>query len=636
MKKSSKFIMLSVIALAGATTFTACSSDESAPVNPTFDGEAVKTQFSISLPGSVAKTRMTTTVVQEGAEADIAKFRGMQDIVLIPYAHATDRTSRLGGKITLAANTMVVPSSTSNDAYGIPEGKLLNNNNAVLYNDVTIPVGTSAFLFYGKAKGTDGYANGYLTAEGLDDDAKQSSDIFFNPTPIQATPDLSVGTALADYVTAIAAAKAGDGANDAAWWKCTDAATYGAGGTNPQTWYSAALGDLYRNFISLKPGASAYVQAAVQDLYSTLYNNTDAVSNAIKTAILTKATASDKILTFDTSLNGYPANNNSMPDGCATLKWTNVPDANVAATQPATAEAVASITNTGGTPAVEKTQAMNRVAYPASLYYFVDSKVKTSVASRQADYLATKTWSEILATYDATGTSVASTTRSVAITDPIQYAVGRLDLKVNKLSSTTYYDRRGEEVEIPTGGFELTGVLIGGQKKVDYRFNQVTTADEYAIYDNTINTESGASAVVSKTADAGTNYTLALETATNQEVYVALEFKNTSNKDFMGFDGVVKKDCKFYMIAKLAPTDGAGVSGSASTGNKVFKQDFKTIANFTFGAGTADTNHDGVSDTPGGFANAYVTIPDLRTPQLELGFSVNLEWQTGITFNHTF
>ena len=68
----------------------------------------------------------------------------------------------------------------------------------------------------------------------------------------------------------------------------------------------------------------------------------------------------------------------------------------------------------------------------------------------------------------------------------------------------------------------------------------------------------------------------------------------------------------------------------------MFKQDFNTIANFKIGVGTPDTNNDGVSDTPGGFANAYTTIPDLRTPQLELGFSVDLTWQEGITFNVTF
>ena len=30
--------------------------------------------------------------------------------------------------------------------------------------------------------------------------------------------------------------------------------------------------------------------------------------------------------------------------------------------------------------------------------------------------------------------------------------------------------------------------------------------------------------------------------------------------------------------------------------------------------------------------NAYVTVPDLRSLQISLGMSVDLEWQTGLTF----
>jgi hypothetical protein len=88
------------------------------------------------------------------------------------------------------------------------------------------------------------------------------------------------------------------------------------------------------------------------------------------------------------------------------------------------------------------------------------------------------------------------------------------------------------------------------------------------------------------------------------------------------------------MVAKLKPGD-VDTDGS-KTGKKVFKQDYTTTAEFTFGAGTADTDGDGKSDTPAGFANAYTTIPDLRTPELELGFSVDLSWKPGLTFNITF
>ena len=94
------------------------------------------------------------------------------------------------------------------------------------------------------------------------------------------------------------------------------------------------------------------------------------------------------------------------------------------------------------------------------------------------------------------------------------------------------------------------------------------------------------------------------------------------------------------MVALLNPASGGNSNGTTATktGNKVFKQDFKTIAGFSIGVGAPDANGDGQPDTGsfGGFANAYTTIPDMRTPELELGFSVNLTWRDGIEFNYEF
>ncbi len=629
MKKNFKYAILSAIALVGAVSFSACqSSDELEDVNPTYDGKAVKTQFTISLPWDKTATRQSSSVVQKSQSID--DFRGMQNIVLIPFFSATARDTRLGENINLAANTIVRPEGAANtDANSIPEGKkLLAGSNAVLYNDVTIPVSTSAFIFYGKAKGEDGFENGYLTAAGL---TGETSEISFSPTPIKATPVTTTANALAAYVTAIAAA-ADNTDTEIAWYKCALEAN------KNESWYSAALGQLYTNFTSMKPGASSYIQAAVQDLYTSVYRNTDKISKAITTAILTKATdtGSTGTLTFDSSLNGYPGtDNNSMPEGAAALTWTTTTTAAKSATAVTESNFGYDVTDFG----VIK---MSDITYPASLYYYVDSDIKTSNTSRIADYTTTDTWTTILGKYTS-GDEVSTATRSVAITKPIQYAVGRLDATVSALSETNYYDRKGEEVTIPAEGFRLTGVLIGGQKAVDYKFEPFTTtgAKEYTIYDKTINTSSpSTSANITKTTAAGPNYTLALETAPNTAVYIALEFMNNSTKDFQGIDGIVKAGCKFYMIAKLDPTSnvatGNTVSNVNNTGNRVFKQDFNTIVTFTIGAGSPDNNNDGDSDDPEGFANAYTTIPDLRTPQLELGFSVNLDWQPGITFTYTF
>jgi len=611
MKKMKRFAYAGAIALLCMFGFSACSSSDDATADggltPQTTGEAVKTQFSISLPSEISKMRMVSATVQQAGTK--ASFRGMQDIVLIPYSNATDRTTRMGANIVLPAGKMIKP-NVDNAANSIPAGDLLENNNSVLYSDVSIPVGTSGFLFYGKAIGTDGYDYGALKPDGL---TGESSGVKFTPVPIKNGIVSTKGAALATYVQSIA--NATDGA--ASWKGCADANNSG------ETWYNAGLGDLWKNFTSMKAGGSAYIQAAVQDLYTSVKNNTDAVSAVIRTAITNSTYASadgEGVLTFTDAISGYPStDNNDMPAGAAALSWSD---------DKTTVTAVAS--SQLGHPDIG-TQDMAKIVYPASLYYCVDSDIKTSNASQVNNYVSTYDWSAILNNYS--GSSVSNTTRSIAITKPIQYAVGRLDTEVSKLSETTYYDRKGVAVNIPTAGFKLTGVLIGGQKAVDYKFEPTGTA-VYTIYDNKMN--NAASAYLKADAAPATNYTLALETAADEEVYVVLEFENSGEGaiDFQGYDGIVKKGCKFYMVAKLKPGD-VDTDGS-KTGKKVFKQDYTTTAKFTFGAGAEDANGDGVSDNPAGFANAYTTIPDLRTPALELGFSVDLSWKEGLTFNITF
>ena len=88
--------------------------------------------------------------------------------------------------------------------------------------------------------------------------------------------------------------------------------------------------------------------------------------------------------------------------------------------------------------------------------------------------------------------------------------------------------------------------------------------------------------------------------------------------DFVGVDNkVIANGTKFYMIATLTPS--STMANYAAVDGKVFKQDFVTTANLTIG----DLKH------------AYNVIPDLRLPELELGLSVDLTWQAGLTFTET-
>lgn len=636
MKKNYVYALMSAVALVGAVSLSACStSDDVVDVNPTFDGEAVKTQFTISFTQSVAKTRQTAGTVQNAE--DIASFRGMDNIVLYPFAAtaaagATDpiisESTKLGDAIKLS--NMIKP-TTSTAENTIPAGVsgLTANNNSVLFNDVTIPIGTGSFLFYGKAidaSGKNDFYNGSLTM--TQGGTPNPANIFFDLDQIypSTTTASTVGANLADYLTTIAQAQTNE-STPALWSDCAE---------------GTGLGDLYKNFITLKAGSSLTVQAAVQDLYSSVRNNTDEVSKAIVTAITNSTYVSSTeggVLTFTAAIGNsastyFPGDVN-LPDGAALLTYDK------------TNREFSQVTTGDDNSGLSAEYA--DYVYPASLYYYCNSGIGTATTSQSSEYKsnvdpndatsAAVTWGNILNNYTA-AQQVKSNTRSVAILDPIQYAVGRLDMKVIKLPATMY-DKKGEAYNA-SAGFDVTGVLIGGQRQVKFDFTPNTTSStvpEKTIYDNITQSQSGALSVT-QSDDSGVNYTLALETVaadnTNADVYVAVEFKN-NGADFEGIDGVIPAGCKFYLVGKLSPSTVTGSEKNPKGLTQVFKQDYKTIANFSIASGISKTETSfPTGGNTKGLGAAYNTVPDLRTPQLELGLSVDLHWETGITFDVEF
>ena len=61
--------------------------------------------------------------------------------------------------------------------------------------------------------------------------------------------------------------------------------------------------------------------------------------------------------------------------------------------------------------------------------------------------------------------------------------------------------------------------------------------------------------------------------------------------------------------------------GSTLKVRRVFIQDYMTTADFVIGATSLQ--------------KAMVSVPDLRSTQISLGLSVDLQWQTGLTFEST-
>ena len=605
-------------------------------VNPTFDGEAVKTQFTISFPQNVAKTRQAAGTVQAGEQ--ISDFRGMDNIVLYPFAATaaagedpiTSSSTKLGDQIALTS--MIKPTTSETINNSIPASTLIANSNSVLYNDVTIPLGTGSFLFYGKAidSGTDKFYNGSLKMINTSNANPQA-----DPNPGNIAFDLdatytadepsSTGAALATYLSTIAKAGATEFTSNTSGWEATS---------------NTGLKDLYDKFVSLKAGSSLTVQAAIQSLYTALENYTDDDATAVKNAITGVIPESDPEAHYATdngagTLSFNPILGNSYTEGEGNTVYfpydVNLPDGAAYLTYNEDTNTFSQ--STTGSPNTGLTAPYASYVYPASLYYYGNSGVKTSNASQKDLYDTAISWTNLLGSKDSgnndvfSGNAVGPSTRSVAIIDPIQYAVGRLDMKVKQLPETMY-DKVGHEYTA-TNGFQVTGILIGGQKQVKFDFTTNTDASDKTIYDNIQKSQTSA-LNVTKESDSPLNYTLALETVDNENtgIFVAVEFLNKGG-DFEGADGVIPAGCKFYLVGELKPSNVTDGEKRPTGLNQVFKQDYKTIANFSISTNTGDAHDKGLGA-------AYNTIPDLRTPKLELGLSVDLEWQSGIQFDVTF
>ena len=471
----------------------------------------------------------------------------------------------------------MVPSAQRVSNY-IPNQGLLNGSNSVLYGDVQLQIGTRTFLFYGKAIGDDPnddltaknadyfFKYGHLNTTGLDvASGGNTSGFTFSPKEITtANKSDEKRTAICTYLNSIANAKvAGEGGEV---WASSENVGYK---------------NLYNNFTGMKAGSSTNLQVAVRDLYFALKENPNPLPQAICTAIKNDTyvtiNETDKTVTFKANIAGYPDVSDNLPEGAAVLNH-------------ATGE-FKYVENSDNYAGMNVT-AITQYAYPASLYYWGKSGILTSEESQKSLFTAGKTWEEIAnANNYINGNAISSKTRSVVLTEPVNYAVGRLDISVVPQLGATIYDKTGFGVDLRN--VKLTGILIGGQKNVDWQF-EPKSGKEYTLYDNI------------------------QKSTTADKVNVALEFIN-NDKDFVGKDGIVAKGTKFYLVGSL---DVSEVSNDEKnkTGGKVFKQDYITKAQFAISS----------------LKTAENTIPDLRNPNVEIGLSVNLTWQDGITFSHTF
>lgn len=594
MKKLSSFFLMGTVALAGLGVMSSCSSDDLGNDSTTNPGEtkAVKTQFALNIPRANGGTRMSG----DNAQAN-KNFLGMQDVRL--YAFKTEPNASSSSVATFAlANIEGITTTASSK----------------IYSDISVPVGTTHFLFYAHApQGTTDakkFELGVLNLTNPETDATATNDISATLATVKKN-DTDSPKALLGILNGVAGVEG--------WATATD-------GTE--------LNKLYTKYTSAKAGSANSIRLTLQSLYNNLGGivtgaNADAqtVAKAIRAKIaesFTATTATDGYVTLAYKATGdvskYP-NNINLPDGAVQLTFGTDKQF-----------AYAAESNLTG---IQNLNASN-ICFPASIYYFQSSDLAATAKELETNQWPTTTtnWTAATAPWlkaentlaDGWTASVQPTTRSIAMRQNINYGVANLATTVkcgaaslpdNKDLTVTDPSEFAGTVTVPDAGFTVTGLLIGGQPtKVGFDF-QPTSDAEYVqtVYDKNLTDIFAMNGVASTP-----NYTIVLPNdkgrgvADQNKVNVAIELTNNSGVAFRGQDGIIPDGGKFYLVGQLNP-DAKTIEGV--TNPAVFMSDYKTTMNLTITS----------------LKSAYNTIPDLRSTKLQLGLSVDLDWQVGLQFD---
>lgn len=595
--------------------FMGCQSDDC----QTEDQTLVRADLALSIMTTTPVTRLETGEVLETGS------RAIQDLTIVPFSRQ--------GKITSGDRPHYYEGNAD------PTGDKENSQKRFYYSQKFFFMpGVASFLVYGKAKTVktsdnstvDKPANGSLLIEmeGLQQTTLPKSVIpatlKFKPEPMYAPVRTNVSDPLpapdeaeciAAYLSAIANVNGRIG-NDICKW-----------GDASNAWLKV----VYLNYINqgndkayVLAGSARNVKAYVNQLYQTMANHTfeeGTMENAIKQAIMDKITDTNteylsengqvrmkvsvdagKKVTSLGVCDDYP-HDRDLPDGAAVLLWGKKTE-----------------TTFGFIPQTETTtmnsiNSINRYAYPAELYYYGNSQIKTNNETVEKSVYEDEsaTWEGVLAKYRYDDAIVTTSTKAVAIKNPLQYGVARLSASVYA-TSTSLKDANNQDVIVNAKTFPITGIIVDKQRPVGFDFKPQTVdeADVKFVYDSHLNTHPSNTGGVHylSTAEATSPFhTLVLQNWEDEDVTVILELQNDSDKDFEGENGVIYKGTKFYLVGKIPKPTYEDTDDDYK--KRVFTQDCTTTVGMKVGS----------------LAHAYNVLPDLLGGRLEIGVQMNLAWE---------
>lgn len=608
MKKFRFFSFASAMLLASAAGMVSCSSDSIEPTGgPGATGQVVKTQFYINIPykgnnGSVS-TRMTDVNTQNTGD-NSTNFLGMVNTQMYAFK----------GEPGSTGNTTSVKAISIGDAADASSKDEWRN----VYRDIAIPVGTKNLLLYARANKNSkkNFEAGSLSnpyASTTTADATDLSALNFALTEVNKDKDFSTeGADILNALNLVANTSVTEpGTTTTVKWSEIDNSNLGT--TNERE----ALKERYKKFITLTSGSANSVKLLIGNLKNVINGSSSLESEKLMAnAIVANCTQALSNL----ENKDFPRNL-LLPDGVAKVKWNDINKA-------------FEYVNVNNTVSTGNLINYTTITYPSELAYYVSSPVKVSSNEITAvnDLPDYNKWIGNTADWSNYGDAVVSSTRFVALQQPVLYGVASLKSTVKCVNNTLTDNAKDKgqhesdnSITVDDTSFPITGILIGGQpKQVGWNFeaaNTVTTNEfKYTIYDCDMNKGTNLTAAVTGTPEP--NYTLVLDNkdnsgATSQnKVYITIELENKAS-DFFGAEGLIPKGSKFYMVGELDPYASGITQPTGKTLDHVFVKDHTTIANFTIK----------------NLKKAYNHIPDMRSSKYNVGLAVDLSWKTGITFN---
>ncbi len=512
--------------------------------------------------GQVMPTKMSADVTQVNA----GSFRGIEEIIVIPFS---TEWSKDKAKPVEAQTPYFVSRNVAITNPYIRSNQLIEYNHARLFDNATLPNGMNRVLTYGKAsESSDGtkdskHIYGVLTPIGMDL-LETAGDIRFKlepiltenePNEINQTVD-EILTKLTFLISTLQ--------------KSTDETVRGI--------YNQLKLASEDKILACSTPVLNNIRDDLAALYSVPHAPDDPEFNAIY----------DAYTSFAQAIVDYFPNSYGIPDGAIGFWWNG--------------DKFERLINGVNIALIDS----ENYCYPPSLWYYGNSTILTTEDDARSWYVSANDWDTIRNKYKETipeednGEIVRPSTKSVAIYDPLQYGVGMLELSIKALDPV-------EDAIIinRAGGCPLTGIIIGGQREVDFAFRPLTS-DAHYTYDNKVLTANNKNLEIG--VNKGSVQTLVLQTPDDSPVHFALEFKNTTGKSIPCQQGNILPNCMFYLAGELVPSDE--ITGYSDEMKSVFKQDRKTY----------------VSVKIKSLNKAYNTVPDLRDPQLEIGISAEMKW----------